>query len=441
MPQNWVYQESLYDDLNTPEVDESEIGYSDGPLPDSGDYVYFQGNPLLPYSEESFPTYYDCNGFGLASGVFELVSIGSVGNGSVYNKTVTLATGFETDNYFQASGKLSQPASGTDVTVYEVFTWVGGELNSSSHLSDVFIRGANALIAPTSSGIVTAGSNLVFTDDTEGTIQNGTIQLRNESIVTVDNGAAVYVEAFAEDSVILTPDDFFARMTISVGLFSSFTVVHGGLLNRGAVRTMGYCTLNPGTLFHCQPNFLFGPLSAYSQVGMNSITALADGSELRAFGDVSIENGKLSTIAYSESEEHEATIKCVTLKVSGGEIVLGDGSIPHIFSELWVMGDVIWTGGTYRPVVDGSRNGGAADCWYTDGTFSVGGSTVIAPGSIDYEGECTPYESNWLWEIIHADAGITVQAGSAPPTVTGYFQLYFEPDDTVFSWKIKSVIN
>src|SRR5438034_391642 len=121
------------------------------------------------YSEETPPTYYDCDDFELfgEGGAFALVSVGTVGS-PAYNKTVTLASGFDTDAFYMASGKISQPAtSGRDITVTENFTFVGGTLNSSSYLANVYLNSATASIAPTSEGSVTLGSNLRPLDGTD----------------------------------------------------------------------------------------------------------------------------------------------------------------------------------------------------------------------------------------------------------------------------------
>jgi hypothetical protein len=107
-----------------------------------------------------------------------------VANG--YAGTVTLLEGFNADVFVLDSknGKISQPTeSGSNIYVWESFTWTAGVLNSSDNHSYVVLSGAIATITPPSDTTLVTGSTLSFgsvgTTGSDGTFNPGTIQFNN----------------------------------------------------------------------------------------------------------------------------------------------------------------------------------------------------------------------------------------------------------------------
>jgi hypothetical protein len=78
---------------------------------------------------------------------------------------------------------------------------------------------------------------------------------------------------------------------------------------------------------------------------------------------------------------------------------------------LFVKNDVEWTGGTYRPVIDGST-AGHADLLLCTTNVKVGGTARIAPGTING----TPAH-NQTWDIIQAGGSISLLDGAQDPPI------------------------
>src|SRR5688500_7860818 len=78
-----------------------------------------------------------------------------------------------------------------------------------------------------------------------------------------------------------------------------------------------------------------------------------------------IRNKHLST-RYNSNLADTVTAQTATitgmLHITGGDIVICDRSTPHHYGTLYVSGDVVFKGGTYRPVVDVSLSG-HCDVW------------------------------------------------------------------------------
>lgn len=160
-------------------------------LPVDGDDIAFMSATFGP-----------CFNFhGPGSGSYNSVVI----NGS-YSNTVTLSGGFSTATLtLDSSGAaISQPVSGTDITVTGSFTWTKGTLNSSSHPATVHLTGT-ALINPTNDGgmallgnpgpgTVSSGSLLSFENGAVATITTGTLVFTNASTIDVVGSSVVYLQ-------------------------------------------------------------------------------------------------------------------------------------------------------------------------------------------------------------------------------------------------------
>ena len=110
-------------------------------------------------------------------------------------------------------------------------------------------------------------------------------------------------------------------------------------------------------------------------------TYIQGGSILAAFWGALFSGGKLSTSANTGGGSQVATIDSVNVTNTGADVVIGDGSSPHVTGTLLCTGTVNWTGGTYRPVIDGQAK--TCDVWRSQGKFTVGQGVALAPGTIN----------------------------------------------------------
>jgi hypothetical protein len=343
-----------------------------------------------------------------------------------------------------AGAGFSQPGSGTDITVTEEFEWTRGTLNSSNYLATLTLDGATATITPlTTGGIMTPptagtvylGSNITLENGAVATMGEGTIELTNDGIeIDVEANCAFDVNpgtsAVAEISNLLSTH-------IQISANAAITVLSGTFQAAGRLTNAGSFTLmlNTGAAF---PGVV-GNDVAYLQTGGQ--TLLSNGSTLHtdASKDVKITGGTLGTMSSTSDATTTATISS-NLEVTGGNILIGVGTVPHTFGTLQVSGNVVWTGGTYRPVVFGTQDNGSADLWLATGTFTIGAGATIAPGCVDDEGlEMTPVEANLRWLILQGNGGIT-----GNPTFDAnwaFLDPVMNPGQPVTQWKIKSVVN
>src|SRR5207247_873154 len=139
----------------------------------------------------------------------------------------------------------------------------------------------------------------------------------------------------------------------------------------------------------------------------------------KATGGVYITAGKLSTFALDYSGQQPNAKIEGDLTNTGADITISDtaynppGVTGHKLAVFKVEGNVRWSGGVYRPVIDITAND--CDLWSMTGTLTVsGGANGAKIGPIEVNG-APGVDSEW-W-IIQAYGGITVPVGSDPPVL------------------------
>jgi hypothetical protein len=262
----------------------------------------------------------------------------------------------------------------------------------------------------------------------------GTVALTNDVTIEIDEDCEVVVDPGQDGSL---------RVEASPGVLvggqpqinlknGAYLTVHSGdysniipLKNSG-----GTFTIESGATasFAGQVDKQVGN-PAYLQTA--GITRLYYGAEL--ISDMTMSGGKLAAI---EAAFEDTSYITGDLKITGGEIFIGYGSGPHAYGQLYITGNVTWTGGTYRPVLDGEVDMGESDFWTTTGTLTVGGTAALAPGAIDGESNIIlPDHADMHWELLFADGGITVNNN---PAITGPWVIDPMPANPVKEWNLKS---
>lgn len=419
--------------------------------PGNGDIVYFNVSDMGQNV--------DCKFFGDAGQYAAVLVEGG------YGKTITLSKGFTTSTFdLNATPDAKVDQVGNDITVTATFNMTNGTLNVAGHLANVKLDGATGTIAPANEGTVKLGSSIIETSGAVLTRKAGTIEVNNdEQEFDIGENCGIEVDPGAGTARIDKSSSVVTGPLTYIHPNSFLRLLSGTSQDKWAVRNDGEFTLMPGTTWHLTgemtipgpagpawpyrtipppPGYDLSPVSrTYVQTG--GVTRLYNGSTLQVSKPMEIQGGKLSTLV---GETETATIRG-NLEVSGGDVVIGDGSIPHVYGTLLVDGDVIWTGGTYRPVVMGQEDTlppefvRQSDRWQITGTLTVGGSATIAPGTVDSGGYQIdlPEVAGNRWLVIQADRGITIQAGSNAPSIIGPWAL--APDNStnpVRFWYITS---
>jgi hypothetical protein len=302
-----------------------------------------------------------------------------------YSGRVTLAGTLTVGKLEMASAgaKLDQPAAGRDITVTSQFVWTGGTLNSTTNLSTVTVTGstATALIAPTSGGTVSLGSNISLSDGAVATLREGTITATNSGLtftINANSGMAADPGQNKETLVAASPGlELGPKIEIKAGGWVE--VRSGSYSNKGTARNDGgRFTLLTGTrAVFTDPN-----LPAYNQVG--GTTELHRGSTLRVempnlVPGVSLRGGSLVTVGAgsgADAANIEVTGESRSVHFRGADVYInsrpGDHGSVHEMGTLRVDADVYWTAGTYYPRVPGEHNGWTSDLWHATDSFILG---------------------------------------------------------------------
>jgi hypothetical protein len=372
---------------------------------------------------EDGPVYRDCNGFTLATeDVLNSLSIGAVG-GSGYNKTFKLATDVKTQSYTQSSGLVSQPATtGRDITVNTYFMFRGGTLNSSGSLANVKLDSAEAYITPYGEGSVTLGSNLRPEDGTNLTISPGTVNLSNVArILATDSTITVPLSATGNPTILAgqpqlgNPPNRLSGATGQLTISNSFRSDTPWLVDGATLKIINERTAE------FKGNVAGAGTVSLELSGTTGKIQIENGSTLKVQNGVSLTGGKLSTLV-GAAVTTTATIDGKVMN-SGADVVICDGSTPHVYGRLSVIGEVSFTGGTYRPVVNAGENG-IADRWTSTGNFTVGGAAKLEIRALNIP-QAGPVAGG-IWVIIESTtgtvAGVSVHhvASSPPEHVPGH---------------------
>jgi len=335
---------------------------------------------------------------------------------SYHPTTVTLSGPLTVGGLIIRAGALNQPSSNTDITVTFALSWSGGTLNSTSNHATVTVRGntglATAGISP-NGGTLTTGSTLIFDVNAQGVGAQGTI---NPGTVQFNNGAGALVgstvTAAIQRASVYTNGivDFLGTGTIRIKPGGLWQVIGPGIFTSPLPigNIGGVLQVDTGATANVTGQFQAAATSVEQTSGTIYIQG---GATLKAAHGVVLTGGKLATFANTAGGSQTATI-AGDVNNSGADVVICDLSSPHVFGTLYVTGNVRWTGGTYRPVLNAAAPG-TADLWKVKGNFEVGGTARIAPGTIN-----GAPQQNQLWDIMEAEVGsISLLPGANDPPI------------------------
>jgi hypothetical protein len=384
------------------------------------------------FTDDVFPPWItpgNCYHFGTA-GSYRSVSF--VGN---YAGTVTLDSGFATGQLNLSSpGAISQPASGTDITVVgdsasdpgpyaDDFIWTKGTLNSTANLANLIVTGSTttALIAPANAGTVTTKSTLKFLNGATGTINPGTVNFAGGDGMDVGEYCSVTVAPGQPPATVVLaytadfdPQGNPRTRTLQLHSGSAFTVVSGPftsqfpLQNDGGVFEVrgGASASFSGTLTYTLTGFPV-PFFAGSFLQAGGTTRLHGGSTLTAANGAAMWGGEL--VVDARAGVGTATVQG-NLSVGGGKVWFSLNAVNSqivAYGTLEVTGNVSWSGGTYEPWIDWDRQGD--NCfWHCTGTMTISGSASIVPKPLAWN---TTSVAGRTWTVIGSNQGITGTPG------------------------------
>jgi hypothetical protein len=165
-----------------------------------------------------------------------------------------------------------------------------------------------------------------------------------------------------------------------------------------------------------------GSTQAYLQY--SGLTQLYAGARLSVIAGktIAIDGGTVSISYVSGGPANfSATIKASTFILNGGDIVTGVNSTGdnHRFGTFVVIGDVLWSDGTYRPFVSAAFESDS-DTWQITGRLLVRGTAAIAPVAVDGENNPVTPPDAMVWESLRVDKGIITVPAGAPSVLTGW---------------------
>ncbi|MDB5313552.1 MAG: hypothetical protein JWO38_7754 [Gemmataceae bacterium] len=383
-------------------------------LPSAGDNISF-GNYGNKGTDE-------CQGF---SGSYRTVMLNSS-----YTGKVTLSGSLSVGTLGLNGGVISQPVGGTDITVtrisgmspYEVpgFSWSGGTLNDTAHAANLTVIAGTALIDP-QGGTLKTGSTLSFTGGTTGTFNPGAVEFANDAGINVD--AASTVSSTGTGA---------APVQLKLKLGANGAILSAGTFNAAGITSDLPITITGGTMTVYGGTASFAgnvkqangtPLSS-SILQTGGTIVIDNGWSLTSAKNIELDGGKLSTRATTNGIQLPAMVTAGTLFVDGADIVISDptystGVTGHQFGTLKVTGDIEWTGGTYRPFVDGTANSVTTDLWTCTGTFTIDGTvkqgqTGAKYGPVDVNSPPGGPGIGRTWAILTASS-IVIPAGGVGP--------------------------
>jgi hypothetical protein len=378
---------------------------SQGLLPGAGDDVWFE-------TDSRFGLDADCKDFGDAS-----IKYNSVNVVSTFTRTVTLSNKVDTEYFNLHGGVISQPGSGTDITVSKDLYWTGGKLNNSGFTAKVTVAGAVATgkIEPANAGTLELGSHFTFDGGSTGTFDAGTVTFKNDSDLIIDGFSTVSMVSPdpAQPAKLAAPPGFVITKN-DVQLISGKYTFGNAVSELPVLVTGGIFYIPTGPLSKVTGQSPLGAIPNQSIFVTGGILAVEHGATLEATNGVGLTGGKLSSAPAGAMAP--AKIKA-NVTNTGADVVISDGffllpGAPHFFGTLLVEGTVTWSGGTYRPVVR-AQNTAEADLWKSTGTFTVGAGAKFAPGAVDKNGQPTGFPPvGQTWKIL--ESGFMI-VGVLPP--------------------------
>jgi hypothetical protein len=374
--------------------------------PGSQDNVYFDAS----HSNN------DCTGL---VGTFNSVHLVNAYSGTVKTSQITvgsleLTTG-RIDPVGNGMGDIY--VSSSNPSSPPIFNWMGGVLNGSGYIGSVHLLGVTTTLSPPSNGdgtygTLTTGDSISFEDDgagngSLGTITDGTFDWNNGSDLVCADDSEVDVEPENADCVFNAPQDQPGQVNIPGGVIKSAGPKNWQVNNMPAKVEGGELFVDcPGATASFTGNVDKNPNkgSVYMTTDGKRIAIVVD-STLAAANGVVTDGGKISTVQNSAQLRHRTATIQRDLTDSAADVVILDGTSPRpmlgggqlpLFGQLLVKGNVWWSGGTYRPVVDNEQDcresiAGVptwvpqdyADLWTATGTFSISSDAMIIAGTVD----------------------------------------------------------
>ncbi len=382
-----------------------------GTLPGQYDHLLFTAQPTggMPPTMQSAP---NCDGL---DGTFSSIEFTSA-----YTNTVTFEGAVTTGFYIMFGGAIAQANDTRNLTVTSTFTWNGGVLNNTPSTAYVNVNGGGT-IAP-SGGVLTSGSTISF--GSSGGEKTTTITGGGTIFLTGANQEGMEVKADAKVQLNTDPN---LKSWIKSESPKTLTLLDGskGWTYSGTGEAeCEYRVINQGGLFkldgatHVKLTGGNGgamPLPSYRQVEIASAWLhINNGSNLEVSHGATIHGGSIFLIMNATSSTATLTGKLTMMK---GDIVfsgpIGTGA-NTTYGKFKVVGDVTWSGGTYRPCID--TDGVKANLWEVTGTLTVDMSDPIeAKRPLIEPGLAPGQQYTGTWPVIEATGLGSIQGG--PPRV------------------------
>lgn len=328
------------------------------------------------------------------------------------------------------------------------FTWYAGIINNTQYTSDVTVDDTTMLIAPeegSGAGEVKIGSDMTLTNAAVGTLYAGIITFLNDAgEVLIQEGAGMVVNpgpfrptVVKKDGVVnLGPTYTITGSSSYYLLESGREVLYGRLRNLGGRMEL----YNDTSLFLETPNIPL-PAPSYGYLQESGMTILGGGSMLLAAPEpVKIRGGTLTTKYGGGTADAEIL---GVLEFSGGLLSIDQGSDPHHYGQLTVIGNLLWTGGTFRPCVEDAVDWGQSDRITATGTIRMANDgdrrPNLAPSARDPEDNYVPPTVDRHWELFRADAGIT-NVNNALVFETPNWAIEAVGDPMVIQWNLRGIV-
>jgi hypothetical protein len=380
-------------------------------LPGAGDDVYFNSVAVYDFGTGHSR---DCDNLTSSAGSFASVHIQTG-----YTGTVSLGAALSLGTFELASGAISQPTLGTDLTVTSSFNWTGGTLNSDPiNAATLNLNGAAATVTPQSTDAIVTGDTFNTLNGASLTINPGTIQFNNGTGITLGENTSMFVNANAPPgqlpNVTITGNGMPWNQTdtqITLNTGATLTVTGPGIWNDskhaidnlgGTVEIKDNATVN--LTASTDPT-----VSLFYQY--TGTTNLHSGSTLGAGMILAL--GNLNIIGDSPNGATTPAILNGSMKFSGGGI--------FFTGNLWtfsVTGDVNWLGGSFNPRVDVSTNGGS-DIWLISGKLTIPNNSTaqVVPMTLNWNPN-TGILADWRWDPLLFGSVQLPDNGALPTIVT-----------------------
>jgi len=400
-----------------------------GRVPTGGDDVYFR---------RGLGSVADCENFHGAASAYNSVNLIND-----YTGTITLSSGFTTGTLIMDDGDISQPTAGTDITVTTNFTWTFGVLNTSNNLSNLNLNGATAVFAPEQT--LDLGSNVNLSNGAVATLKEGTINVTNDGVdFNINANCGLLVDPGESKTTSVNVNMNPAEITqINIATGGWVKVTSGGkwlsdipLKNEG-----GSFILEGGTFAHFNRGVDAvnnGP--SYKQTsGATYIAADATVSLGIFYSGMFMSGGAISIKCGPKPDPATSTFRANIwgdLTITGGVIEYdAAGGDRRNWGEFLVIGDVLWSGGTYYHFVD-AQTEGVGDLWKVEGDFTISGSPTVDVTALDFVSIAVPPSSGWEWNLFEATGTITAANGTPSLSGVGFWGYVFDLNNPKKWWDV-----